>query len=98
MVGPLLALGLHLLLHGVLHIRGRKDVTELDAVDARSPVLSDLVQRHPHLGVDFLAAGQRLVEGESADDVSQRVVTVSCSMADSQIGDGVSGLLGSMIW
>src|SRR5690606_28437522 len=65
------ALGAHLLLHRVLDGDGRVDRLQLDATDADAPLARRLVEHDPELSVDVVAAGQRLFEVQTADDVSQ---------------------------
>ena len=67
-----LTLGLHLLFHGVLNFLGRQNVLELHAVDLDAPGVGGLVKDGAHLGVDDVAAGERLVELHFADDVAKR--------------------------
>ena len=64
-------LGPHLLLHGVLDRVRRVDGLELDAVDADAPAAGLLVEDPAQLGVDLVAGGQRLLEVERADDVTE---------------------------
>ena len=49
----------------------RVDRLELHAVDADAPLAGGLVEDAAQLGVDLVAAGQRLLEVERADDVAQ---------------------------
>ena len=60
--GAAVALGAHLLLHRLLDRRGRVDRLDLDAVDADAPAAGRLVEHRAQLGVDLVAARQRLLE------------------------------------
>src|ERR1035441_8618680 len=60
-------LGFLLFRHGVEHVHRRGDVEDLDPVEAHTPVESGLSHVLLHFGVDVLALGQRLVEGELAE-------------------------------
>ena len=60
--GAAVALGAHLLLHRLLDVPRRVDRLDLDAVDADPPLAGRLVEHAAQLGVDVLAAGQRVLE------------------------------------
>ena len=66
------ALGAHLLLHRGPDVRRRVDRLDLDAVDADAPLARRLVEHDAQLGVDVLARGQRRLQRQAADHVSQR--------------------------
>jgi hypothetical protein len=70
--GTPVALGAHLLLHRGPDVRRRVDRLDLHAVDPDPPLARRLIQNHAQLSVDVLAGGQRGLERESADHVSQR--------------------------
>ena len=70
--GAAVTLGAHLLLHGLLDRVRRVDGLELDPVDPDAPLAGGLVEHATKLAVDLVAAGQRLLEVERADDVAQR--------------------------
>ena len=84
---------LHLLLHRVLDGVGRVDGLELDAVDADPPLAGRLVEHAAQLAVDLVAAGQRLLEVQGADDVAQRGDGELLDALD-VVGDLVDGRLG----
>ena len=97
------ALGLHLLLHGVLDVLRRQDVLQLYAVDLDAPRVSGLVQNGTHFGVDHITGGQGLIQFQIADDVTQggsrqglhgrhgllHAVGVQLGVGDLEIHDGV---------
>ena len=70
--GAAVALGAHLLLHRLLDRRRRVDRLDLDAVDADAPAAGRVVEHRAQLRVDLVAARQRLLERQPADDVAQR--------------------------
>ncbi len=70
--GPLLAVGLHLLLHRLLDRRRRVDRLQLDAIDADPPLACRLVEHTAQLAVDLVARRERLLERHPADDVAKR--------------------------
>ena len=76
----------------------RVDGLELDAVDADAPVAGGLVEHAAQLAVDLVAAGQRLLEVERADDVAQRGDGQLLDALD-EVGDLVDrGDLASVTW
>src|SRR5690606_27428456 len=70
--GTAIALGAHLLLHGVLDGQRRVDRLQLDAGHADAPLAGRLVEDDAQLAVDLVAARERLFEVEPADDVAER--------------------------
>ena len=90
--GAAVTLGLHLLLHRLLDRLRRVDGLELDAVDADAPLAGGLVEHAAQLAVDLVAAGQRLLEVERADDVAQRRDGELLDALD-EVGDLVDGRL-----
>ena len=91
--GALLALGLHLAVHRLGHIRRRLDALQLDAHDLDAPLLGGLVEDIAQLRVDGLAAGERLVQGQLADDVTQ-VGLRELGGSQVEVGDVVDELHG----
>ena len=75
----LVTLGLHLLLHGVQHGCGRNNVLQLYAVHLHTPLVGGVVQHGAQLGIDGVARGQRLVQLQLTDDVTQRCL---CQLLD----------------
>src|SRR5690606_14803563 len=65
-------LRLHLLLHGLLDVAGRRDVLELDAVDLRPPLIRGVVENELELRVDDVAGSEGLVEIHLAAHVTER--------------------------
>ncbi len=65
------ALGLHLLVHGVHHVRRRIDSLQLDPLHAYAPAVGRVVEDLAEVAVDLISGGERLVELEIADEVAQ---------------------------
>src|SRR5690606_1777269 len=68
----LVAVGAHLLLHGVLDRRRRVDGLQLDSVRPDAPLAGGVVEHAAQRVVDLLAAGQGPLEVHTTDDVTQR--------------------------
>src|SRR5829696_8178486 len=66
----LVALGAHLLLHGLFDGERRVDRLDLDPVDSDSPLAGRFVQHNAKPSVDFLTRSERLLQIHAADDIA----------------------------
>ena len=69
--GAFVAFSLHLFFHGLQHGLWRSNVLQFNAVHLHAPLVGRIVEHGTQFGVDGIARGERFVQFQFADNVTQ---------------------------